>query len=806
MSERGAMEKGAQGTLVRRLVLARAALLWERAWPSLWPACGVVGLFLTLALLDVWRLLSGWTHVSALALFAAALAYALWRPLRGFAWPTRDEARRRLERRNGLHHRPLTLLQDRLASDPRDAGARLLWRTERGRAAAALRRLRVGIPEPNLARHDPLGLRAALGLLLVVGFAASGFEWPSRLARALTPDFTVSSAVPAELDAWISPPKYTRVAPMLLAAGSADQVLNVPAGSELLARVHGGRGVPTLRLDGKETAFDRVDERTHRIKVTIDKGTSLEVVQGGAELGAWPLEVVPDRPPRVSFAAPPSRTVRAALRVDYEAADDYGLASLTLRLHRAGSGQSLELDLPMPGVGPRRVNESSFHDLTPHPWAGLPVILELAARDGMAQEGLSERLEMVLPERIFNHPVARAIIEQRKALTVDPSQGERVAKALDALSARPAHFFDDVIVYLALRSAHFRLVYDRGEGAIAQVQELLWDTALRIEDGSLSLAERELRAIQQKLMAALAAEAPDAEIERLMDALEEALDNFLRALAEQARQQAARGELEALDPNAVLLENQDLLGLLDQAREMSRAGARGAARELLAQLQRMLENLRAGMMMGAQEPGTDRFGRALRDLGELMRRQQGLLDETFRDSRRAGDNPDPGAGQPGMAMRQEALRRGLGDIMRFLGEGEDGIPDALGWAERSMLDARRALEQGRTRNAVTSQTRALAELRSGARTLVEEMVERLRSLGEGMGALGRLRPGNRDPLGRPLPGSEWQGAVGGGRVKIPDKAELRKAREILDELYRRAGQRDRPEPELDYIDRLLRRF
>ena len=801
------MEDRARTALARRLLLARAALVWERLWPALWPACGVAGLFLTLALLDAWSLIAGWAHALLLVLFAGAFFAALWRPLRGLAWPTGDEARRRLERRNGLRHRPLTLLRDRLASDPADAGARALWRRERERAAAAIRRLRVGIPEPGLARHDPLGLRAALGLLLVVGFAASGFEWPSRLARAFSPDFTASGAVPAELDAWIAPPEYTRVAPMLLAAGTADQALSVPTGSELLARVHGGRGVPALRLDGEETAFERVDERTHRIKVTIDKGTSLEVVQGGAPLGAWPLEVVPDRPPSVSFAAPPSRTVRSALRVDYEAADDYGLASLRLRLQRAGSGESVELDLPMPGVGLRRVNESSFHDLTPHPWAGLPVILEIAAQDGIAQEGLSERLEMVLPERIFNHPVARAIIEQRKVLTVDPSQGERVAKALDALSARPAHFFDDVIVYLALRSARFRLEYDRGERAIAEVQELLWDTALRIEDGPLSLAERELRAIQQALMEALSSDASDAELERLMDALEQALNEFLRALAEQAAKQAQRGELEALDPNAILLENQDLLRLLDQAREMSRAGARGAARELLAQLQRMLENLRAGLMMGAQQPGTDRFGRALRDLGELMRRQQGLLDETFRHSRRgAGAMPDNEAGEQGMAMRQEALRRGLGGVMRFLGEGENAIPGALGRAERSMLKARRALEQGRARDAVDSQTSALAELRRGARTLVEEMVERLRNLGEGGRGLGRFDPGNQDPLGRPLPGSEWQGVVGGERVKIPDKAELRRAREILDELYRRAGQRGRPQPELDYIDRLLRRF
>ena len=63
--------------------------------------------------------------------------------------------------------------------------------------------------------------------------------------------------------------------------------------------------------------------------------------------------------------------------------------------------------------------------------------------------------------------------------------------------------------------------------------------------------------------------------------------------------------------------------------------------------------------------------------------------------------------------------------------------------------------------------------------------------------------GDVDPLGRPMRGA---GADAGGDVEVPDKASLQKAREILDELRRRAGQRTRPRPERDYIDRLLRRF
>jgi hypothetical protein len=43
-------------------------------------------------------------------------------------------------------------------------------------------------------------------------------------------------------------------------------------------------------------------------------------------------------------------------------------------------------------------------------------------------------------------------------------------------------------------------------------------------------------------------------------------------------------------------------------------------------------------------------------------------------------------------------------------------------------------------------------------------------------------------------------------IEIPAESDLLRARRIFDELRRRSGERGRPELELDYIDRLLRRF
>ena len=61
----------------------------------------------------------------------------------------------------------------------------------------------------------------------------------------------------------------------------------------------------------------------------------------------------------------------------------------------------------------------------------------------------------------------------------------------------------------------------------------------------------------------------------------------------------------------------------------------------------------------------------------------------------------------------------------------------------------------------------------------------------------------RDPLGRP---QRSQGPELGTSVKVPDEIELQRAREIIDELRRRRGEVTRPQIELDYLDRLLKRF
>src|SRR3546814_9070174 len=60
--------KAERATNPWRLLLSWSALLWERAWPALWPAAGIAGLFLMLGLLDVLPFFPGWLHLVVLAI------------------------------------------------------------------------------------------------------------------------------------------------------------------------------------------------------------------------------------------------------------------------------------------------------------------------------------------------------------------------------------------------------------------------------------------------------------------------------------------------------------------------------------------------------------------------------------------------------------------------------------------------------------------------------------------------------------------------------------------------------------------
>ncbi len=853
------------------LSLARASLTWERLWPCLWPVVGVTAVFISVALLDWLPMLPFWAHSLALIGFATAFGFMVRGAVNGFRALDEKTAQHRLEQDSGFEHRPLTALHDRLAGGQLiSADTEALWQVHLRRMAERARRLKVLLPSPGLARRDPYGLRAVALLLLVIGAAAGGGDAVGRLERALVPDLGADTGGPLDLNIWITPPAYTGLAPIFLdrppqlaaatPEGKTDAkteapalaAIMVPVGSTLLAQAGGVRRAPQLLVGDRTIQFaaigasekDRVGtgESSYRLETILEdadrSADSLEVRVGQNAVARWPLHIAADAPPEVEFTRAPARAGRAQLRLEYEAKDDYGLAGLQVVIRHPdglavpGGQPVIRAELPLPGLGSNRTQGASLQDFSAHPWAGIPVLVRLQAIDARGQAGESDDVTIVLPERIFNHPVARAIAAVRKKLNSPTFEVmDKAVEELGNIASRPQHFFDDTVVFLALSVAANRLIHDGSPASVGAVQTLLWETALRIEDGEFSIAERDLKALQERLANALRNNADNAEIERLLNELQQALDKYLAALAEHLQKQGL--PQLPLDPNARTMDSSDLQRMIEAARRLARTGSREAARQMLSRLKRMLDGIRNGLRRGKPSKEMAKAQQLMDALRKLTQRQRQALDKTFERKRQAEGaikgRPKPGE-QPGQGQgkgkgkgggqgdengsaEQQALCRALGKLMLEMDEFLGGIPNSFGKAERAMKEAIGPLQKGQFGKAVPSQTEALNQLRKGANNMAEQMARRLGGRigisrgqrGQG-GRLGR-RPGPRDdPFGRSREGGNFGQQTDDGGIKIPDQMESRRALDILQELRRRAGERHRPVPELDYIDRLLKRF
>ena len=822
--------------LARALTRARGSIMWERLWPALAALATVLGLFLAFSWAGLWLALPPLARAIGLVIFLAAAAAAAL-PLVILRLPSIYDGLRRLDRSSGEAHRPATAVADHIAANSQDPVTQALWRAHVEHALLSARKFRAGWPTPQLSLRDPMAFRALVLILVVASFFAAGGERFKRIAAAFDWHGVVAPAN-FRIDAWITPPVYTGRPPVMLQGlrpgdtAQASAPVAVPVGSQLVVRATGKVSFDIVRHGGLEDAPAEarapLPAGTEERRLVI-KGDGSAAVHGvlGNDL-VWNFTAIPDRTPTIELTKDPERQARGALRLDYKMDDDYGVveAKATFALKDEESSDkprhplftAPDYALTLPQARTRSGAAQTTHDLTEHAWAGADVVMTLTARDEAGNEGRSRPREMTLPQRIFVKPLARALIEQRRNLALDAETKPLVLTALDALSIAPEKFTPESSIYLGLRSIYHDLEHAKSDDALREVVARLWDMAVQLEDGNVSQAEQALRQAQEALRQALERGASDEEIKKLMEQLRAAMDKFLQALAEELRknpQQLAR----PLDRNTRTLSQQDLKSMLDRLEQMARSGNKDAARQLLDQLQSMLENLqmaRPGASDG--DDGDDDMMSALDELGDVIRKQQQLRDRTFKqgqDSRRDRQRGQQGQNQMGdLRQDQQGLRDRLNKLLeqlrqRGLGQpgqqGEGNEMGQLGDAGEAMGQAEGQLGEGDADNAIDSQGRALEAMRKGAQGLAQSMQQ------QGMGPGPNGRPGrgqaraqqDTDPLGRPLRGRDYGDDV---TVKVPGEIDAQRARRILEELRKRFGEGYRPQLELDYIERLLKDF
>lgn len=815
----------------RRIRASRLLLAFETLLPALWPAGALAGAFLSLALFGLFAGLPAGLHWMLLAGFGACFVWLIWRGFRGFRWPDREDALRHLEKSSGLPHSPLSAYEDVPAPQTGDAA---LWQAHRRWIAERMTRLRLGLPDSVLASRDPYALRAAVLLLLVVSIAGTGPGHVGRVANALLPGAGGGRA--ANIEAWVTPPAYTRKPPLYLEQANAEaaarsEPVTVPQGSTLSVRVHGLRTAPVLeRHDGereKPEELKSVSEGSFAIDATLKENGDLVLTEGGRMIRGWRFEVTPDTPPKIEMTQPVTQSASGALRLSYRVEDDFGIASgeARIELDRSGietGGEKISVPEPRvtaPGISlkfpsqrPREAEGTTYAELTAHPWAGLPVTITLAVTDDAGQEGRAEPIAMLLPEREFTQPLARAIVEQRRRLALDPRSGASVARYIDNFTQDSDRYIEDKVVYLTLRAAYWRLTEATRDTDLTGIFDLLWSIALRIEDGDLSLAERDLRAARDALAEALAEGADAAEISQLTQELREAFERYMNAISELAAFDGTEMMNNFAGDDAEYIDAADLQALLDTIAELAESGATEQAQALLTELQNILENLKLADQPFGMTPGEEAMAQTIEEMESIIAAQRDLLDRTFRElellrldpdaDRKLGLQSDEKPFEE-LAGDQEELKEEFDKILGKLQENGEEPPEALLEALGAMEEAKARLDAARADRAMASQGTAIEKMREGAQSLADKLMEGRAGKGRGRGQA------RSDPFGRPQRGEGPGHQSGTGDMRgsgVPDSIDMQRAQQILDELRERARDLGRPQIELDYLERLLRRF
>lgn len=815
-------------------------LAFERLWPRVLPLLLVAALFVIVAWFGLFRMMPDLVRLGLLTLFVLSLPVCLYTLLR-FRLPDHADVSRRIEDVNTLDHQPIAVQSEILATSTDDPFAQALWDEHRKRMAERIRGLKTGLPRTNIPEIDPWGLRAVIGLLLVIAFAFSGSPLGGRLGDAFQ-SHSSSNALPPRIDAWVTPPRYTGRPPVFLTSAANDQEkqFTVPQNSTLTIRIIGGNGTERVtqtlpdgkpadipvKQDAKAADAAPAKDQPRNFELTLDTSATVGLIDSGTVHSEWAFAVLPDQPPTIRFTREPSSAVNGTMELTYEIRDDYGAASAQAKVEQiqppAKDARPLfeapEIPLSLPKRGADGGETKTTRDLTEHVWAGSEIRMTLVAVDDAGQEGRSETKTLVMPERPFANPLARAVVEQRRMLALNANAKPDVLNMLDAITLWPEETIRNPARYLGLRSIRSRLNLARSDDQLRDVVAYMWQVARGIEDGALSDAERSLREAQEALRQAIEQNASPEEIDKRMADLRKAMNKYMRELAQQAQRNPNMAQTP--DPNARELRQEDIDRILKQIEELAKQGSKEQAQQLLSQLNDMLNNLQMRQAQGKNGQG-DQMKQQMDKLGDLMRRQQKMMNETHRleQQRQNGMMQDNGQfggqmgqdGQQGQMSEEDiakalkGLQDGQGklqsDLQQLMDDlnGQGVTPNKdFGDAGKSMGDAQKSLGEADGGQALDQQSNALDSLRKGG----QDMMKQMQAMGRA-GKPGGPQQSDRDPLGRPSKSNSGTD-FGPDRNMLPGQADIQRARQILDAIRERLGNALSPQMEKDYLERLLK--
>lgn len=504
------------------------------------------------------------------------------------------------------------------------------------------RPMKKGRGMPTRFFHKPVGVWLIGGILLL-GVFGSFYAYYGRVGTQKDMALSLS----------IEPPDYTHRPSLVLWGAEKSRLggfLDVPGGSVISARYDGAHP-PAIVLDGAVQNFEATAAQTYTLSVPLPntaRVVSLKIGQEWPWRASWQIKTTADDPPRIDMTAPPEIMKQKTVRLRYEAADDYGLRSIAVRLRPMDGGKAEDLVIARPGL--LKVKRVSYEDLTGMKLSGGRVQLSLVATDDKGQQAETKPMLVTLPSREFRHPMARALIEERQKLLAADADEQTRNEAIGVMAgmARQGQGYgNDPAVLMTLRAGAVRLILDPSPAAAQQVADLMWQTALRIETGPLGQAQASLREVERDLFDALdrGASADDLMrfVARLQNGLVVLLNELLSARAPDPPPVSDRAFV--LQSEKDYLTREDLQNMLLSVRTAVLNNETDKARAALESLENTLESL---------QPASPDLSQAQRQLlqqvavlRDLIQGQRRLLDQMQAFLR------SPLRGKASMALRQK---------------------------------------------------------------------------------------------------------------------------------------------------------
>ena len=749
--------------------LTRLVLFIERLWAAF--ALPLVLFFALVATAagGVWASLPFWPHLLLLLGWLAAVGWLFYKHKNAYpGFPTRREGRVALERRHNLLHRPLTLAADKPARTL-SPEAQALWDKAQAQARGEGRKAGPTGVRTQRIRSDVWALRYPVLLLMMLALWVDGGRGFTELQQTFYPAGKQAFLKTIQgVDVWVYPPDYTQQAHFPV---TEDKPTQVPEGSEIKVRVHVAEPLPqppALSIAQTVTPLE-LQGQSYRGVGDVMSGGLLTVAYKGRVLFSGDITLTDDMPPSIAVNPPLERTPEGMLNIPFTTADDYGVKKVEAVLVRGEREVRKELIIPKEGV--READTSSYADFTADPLAGLSVDFTLEATDMAGQTTATEPMKLQLPERPFNHPVAKKLVALRKALFKEPSKSAYIAGQLRAIMQKPEDFDHNRRAYLSITFGE-RTLRGRGEEYISRTVGLMWDAALHIEKGPLAIQMERLLNAQRDLQEALAKGASPQELDALFRKLAQAMSDFLRSA------QLSGGDMGKM-MDVPSLQNSDLAQLMQKINDLMKSGAYAEAQKLLKELEKLMAHVSMG-----DNPAMKELTDAFKDLQQIKAQQKKLIEEAF-------ENETPGRLTAEQQLRQQMMADKLKKTAQKLkGMGMDTSKlEAAGDAMQGAFEL--SATPGMEAYVNHLQNQALELMGQGQQMMAQQIRQQM-----GFGGMAGMR---RDPSGKLQ-------LMGEGEAVLPDQAPETLSKQIRDMLFERAGQLKGSDVEHKYLQRLLEEF